>query len=288
MLRGYSRTTGTTNTNNNSQRDLFAVTLTTASVTNNNADFGYTRNTGGNIGDFIWHDRDKNGLQGNIATEPGVPNVRVNLQVTYANGTVVNIVTFTNASGIYSFGNLLLDEQLDGIGAGEPTFVLSVTPPTGASLTTSNVGADDTIDSDGNPQTVAPTKGTTNTTYDVGFTTPTAVTLVSFTATSLENGVQLRWETATEFESQGFHLLRSGEGRKENAVQITKSLIAARGTGVNGAVYTFTDTTAGDGIGYQYWLEEVDNNGKHTAYGPILVVQPQTKSKVWLPAIIRK
>ena len=57
--------------------------------TNNTIDAGYYRL--GSIGNFVWEDRNGNGVQD--AFEPGIPNVTVTLTGTDAFGNPVNLVT---------------------------------------------------------------------------------------------------------------------------------------------------------------------------------------------------
>ena len=63
-------------------------------------DFGFYALCQGVIGDFVWHDLNRNGVQD--AGEPGLYNVRVEL---VQDGTVVR-TTFTDASGYYQFTGL--------------------------------------------------------------------------------------------------------------------------------------------------------------------------------------
>ncbi|TGO02818.1 hypothetical protein PN36_18460, partial [Candidatus Thiomargarita nelsonii] len=62
----------------------------------------------------------------------------------------------------------------------------------------------------------------------------TLVTLVDFTATALENSIEIVWITYTEFDSIGFHLWRAtGEGWKygdySTVTRLTDQLIPAEG-----------------------------------------------------------
>jgi hypothetical protein len=85
--------------------DPHLVTLTPASPTYSNADFGFT--PGGAIGDTVWQDNNGNGLQD--AGEPGIQNVSVQLwRDTNNDGTGDTLVgtTTTNASGNYYFTGL--------------------------------------------------------------------------------------------------------------------------------------------------------------------------------------
>jgi protocatechuate 3,4-dioxygenase beta subunit len=110
------------------------------------------------LGDFVWEDVNKNGLQD--AGEPGIGGVTVTL-----NGPGGTQTTTTNASGWYQFTNLV-----------PGTYTVTFTKPTGYTFTTANAGADDK-DSDANttsgaaaPVTLA--SGQSNQTIDAGLIKP--------------------------------------------------------------------------------------------------------------------
>ncbi len=166
ILVGYWKSTAQTpGADNNSQVDPYTVTVS-GGQTNTTGDFGYYLYPAA-LGNFVWQDLDKDGLQD--AGEPGISGTPVTLTITYPNGSVTTVTTLTNASGYYEFGNLGLDEDYDGAGAGEPTYSISISPPFGYEPTLSNRGGDDTIDSDGPSVAATTAEGTTNTIYDFGF-----------------------------------------------------------------------------------------------------------------------
>ncbi len=108
------------------------------------------------LGDLVWEDYNRNGLQD--AGEPGIPNVTVVLKDN--NGNTVGTTT-TNASGIYSFTSLA-----------PGTYSVTFTTPATYLPTPSNIGADDAKDSDpvaGVAGGIVLTAGQTNTTIDAGF-----------------------------------------------------------------------------------------------------------------------
>jgi large repetitive protein len=103
----------------------------------------------GSIGDYVWKDTNKNGLQD--ATEIGVKGVTVELYKTDVNGNVTGgaIKTkVTDATGKYSFDSL-------ASGNYKVRFVTS-SFPTDCSLTTPNAGTDDAKDSDASPDGFSP------------------------------------------------------------------------------------------------------------------------------------
>jgi hypothetical protein len=122
------------------------------------------------IGDRVWNDADANGIQN--AGEPGLAGATV--QLYNSDAAFVSSVT-TDASGHYSFSAL----------AGASAFV-RFPPPTGYLVTRSNQGADDAIDSDVNtasyrtPTFTVGAAGTSNNSFDAGFTLPASVNGVVF------------------------------------------------------------------------------------------------------------
>ncbi len=102
-----------------------------------------------------------------------------------------------------------------------------------------------------------------------GNAVPTLVTLASF-AVTVENGlVVVRWETASEERTVGFHLYRQGA---EGAwLKVNADLIPAQGGlagGAAGAAYSFVDMTAVPGTMYVYKLVEIEDTGAENTYGP--------------------
>lgn len=174
ILFGYWHSLGAMNIDNNSQVDPYALSLSVANPNNTKADFGYFIDPAG-LGNFIWEDLDGDGIQD--GGEPGIDGVLVTLTITYAGGGgTTTLKTITNATGYYSFGNLLLDEDHDGVGAGEPTYSITVAPIPGLFPTILNAGANDAVDSD-NPagQLATTTEGITNETYDFGYLHPSSI-----------------------------------------------------------------------------------------------------------------
>ena len=94
----------------------------------------------------------------------------------------------------------------------------------------------------------------------------TAVTLAAFSAIGRDDGILVRWLTATEMGTVGFHILRSDslEGSKTT---VTNELVLARGMR-GGAIYEILDKTAIPGKLYWYWLQEWDTRGRAHLYGP--------------------
>ena len=184
VLAGYWHSLGTSGATNNSQLDPYPLSISTASPDNITADFGYYVLPAA-LGNFVWFDQDGNGRQD--AGEPGIPGVLVTLTITHPNGDVIVLKTETASDGSYSFGNLLLDEDFNGVTPPEPTFVISVATPAGFVPTTVHaLGTDFKNDSDDHTgQSATVIKGETDTTlqsnpedepanasYDFGYAPP--------------------------------------------------------------------------------------------------------------------
>jgi len=102
---------------------------------------------------------------------------------------------------------------------------------------------------------------------------PSAVSIISFDAENLEDGILLSWETAEELNNLGFNLYRA-EDLQGPKVQVNSKLIPSRNPGgTSGAVYEFLDTQVIAGKEYHYWLEDIDFSLMPTLYGPITVTR---------------
>lgn len=116
----------------------------------------------------------------------------------------------------------------------------------------------------------------------------TAITLESFTVKQQGGTVVVRWVTSAEINTLGFHLYRSTEASRENAVRVTPDLILGQGRGQQGATYTWTDTNVTAGVTYTYWLQEVETDGTVSEYGPATTGGPQDRgNRVFLPVLTR-
>lgn len=89
---------------------------------------------------------------------------------------------------------------------------------------------------------------------------PLPVQLNTFTADGKDKAVEIRWDTASEVDVEGFDLYRqtdSGELVKINGV-----LIPATGNYSSGSSYEFADTEVINGVTYTYHLEAVSTSGE--------------------------
>jgi hypothetical protein len=140
-------------------------------------DFGFYALCQGVIGDRVWHDQDRNGIQD--AGEPGLYNVRIEL---VQSGVVVR-TTYTDASGWYQFTNVCpgtYDVRYD-----------ATTVPSGFVATLTGQGTTAT-DSNPNPFTVTlSTYNSSDLTMDFGFQVPCSGIIGDFVWNDLNaNGVQ--------------------------------------------------------------------------------------------------
>ncbi len=96
--------------------------------------------------------------------------------------------------------------------------------------------------------------------------TPTAIQLATFSVVVRDGVVELRWVAALEVDTWGYHIWRSADGRRENAVRLTESPILA-GSAADG-IYIFVDESVELEVKpreemrtYTYWLQEVGLDG---------------------------
>lgn len=116
--------------------------------------------------------------------------------------------------------------------------------------------------------------------------TPTAVELLSFTATQSGHNVALDWATAQEVDNYGFNLYRAAVDDFSQAVLIhfEPSSIAG-GTG-SGATYRYVDTPPGPGT-WRYWLADVDTHGAETRHAQSVGIVMPLFFPIYLPMIGR-
>jgi hypothetical protein len=99
---------------------------------------------------------------------------------------------------------------------------------------------------------------------------PTAIDLISFTATGDGNDVRIDWHTGNEIANLGFNIYRS-TNKAGPFTKINDALIPGLNYSVEGKAYSFMDTEVSIGTLYYYKLEDIDAYGKHTMHGPICV-----------------
>ncbi|MEF3273728.1 MAG: DUF11 domain-containing protein [Chloroflexus sp.] len=97
---------------------------------------------------------------------------------------------------------------------------------------------------------------------------PTAITLTEFRLVPVNDGQEIRWTTGAEINTGGFLIYRSLTTR-DQAQQLTLIPIPARGSATSSASYSFVDRTVQPGVGYSYWLVEIETTGRLNEYGPL-------------------
>jgi photosystem II stability/assembly factor-like uncharacterized protein len=126
-----------------------------------------------------------------------------------------------------------------------------------------------------NPRTGTITIGGQTFTVDQDRNIPTAIGLMSFSATPYNDGVYLSWQTGVEVNNLGFRLHRDVAGKRS---AVNDEIIAGSALSVgeaalqSGREYDWWDKN-GDAQGLQYWLEDIDLNGTSTWHGPFAVTQ---------------
>jgi subtilisin family serine protease len=140
----------------------------------------------------------------------------------------------------------------------------------------------------------APSDGQGNYTYGYGYLdvlkageascAPTAVKLVDFNTTSINQAIQLGWQTVQEIDLIGFNLFRA-ETLDGPQVKLNPQVIPAINPGqLQGNDYKYLDATADAGKRYYYWVEWVGNSGSEI-FGP--VTGSIVPYRVWLPIGIK-
>ena len=101
--------------------------ILTSGQQNLDADAGFIEAAKGEIGDFVWHDVNGDGIQDD--TEPGLPGVLIVLEGTETNGTLVQRQAITDAAGYYTFTSVR-----------NGTYTLTFSAPQGYLLSPQNQG----------------------------------------------------------------------------------------------------------------------------------------------------
>lgn len=257
------------------------------------------------IGNFVWLDTDKDGVQ-----DPGeapIPGVTVRL---YApNGTLLSTAVtdangqyyFSSASGTttasarYGIAGLTFNTANFSVRLDNPADYATGGPLNGYSPTLVNNDASangDSRDSDGLlvggfPRHTFATggPGANNHTYDFGFVTnPTAAQVLSFKAyRQPAGGVSVEWQTGAEVDTARFNVYRAAAADFSQAVPVY-SAAAARQFG--GSTYAFVDQPTGSGP-WWYWLEAVSTGGAATRYPPASTAAASASGpyRVFLPLV---
>ena len=102
------------------------------------------------IGDRVWNDKNANGIQD--PGETGVAGVLVTLKSQHGSNNLPDLTTTTDASGIYTFTNLIGGDVVSGSVTAPINYVVQFALPTGFTRSPQNIG-NDADDSDPNVAT---------------------------------------------------------------------------------------------------------------------------------------
>ncbi|MEM7535401.1 MAG: SdrD B-like domain-containing protein [Chloroflexota bacterium] len=296
----YTRPNNTTDDNVDSDVDPATGETSTVNLTAGENDVtwdaGFTAPA--SVGNFVWIDADEDGIKD--GDEPGISGMVVNIYG--ADGQLLD-TTVTDAFGFFQFINLTPGE-----------YYLEFLPPVGFFFTEQNQGSSGDFNSDANPLTgltepISLEVGQNDVNWGAGLIEaadelqgPTAIELISFSAIITDAAILVTWETGSESDTLGFHLYRSLNGDRGDAVRITSDMVLSQGA--DGNTYTYLDESiVGPAIGqededmafvYVYWLREVENGGSTRDYGPVGASETlgqggslDTPVEVFLPVVMK-
>lgn len=218
---GINFTQQDTGGNDNLDSDVNPATGLTGNIILSAGDINLTVDAGlfkprAVIGNYIWADRNHNGIQD--AGEVGFAGVIVIL----FNGATPVATAVTDRNGGYLFPN---------VAPGTYSLVFS-NLPTGVTFTTANAGGDDNVDSDVTGTSIAGivvTTATVNLSFDGGLTN--AITLASpieFTAYRKNTTAELNWKLSTPInEVKEYIVERSANGNSYTAIATISSTNAS-------------------------------------------------------------
>lgn len=259
VLAGLSLTSGAAGTNNNSQADPYAVTLSSGQPTDGTADFGYQAPSPVSLGGTVFRDDDRDASHDEPA-EGTVAGATVSLYRIVGGNRFLVGTTTSDGSGDYLFTGLpdgSYEVEVDTDGTSADGYLQTTQSGTGGVQPVTLAGVD-SLDNDFG--------------FFNGGVTTTPVTLAAFYAEG--NGtVRFTWTTATETGNLGFrlHVLEEGEGG-EDWRRLGDELVPSHSidslepkryeaviSGVNGEIFL---------------LEDVDVRGRSRFHGPFRAGRP--------------
>jgi hypothetical protein len=269
-----------TDSDANTSNGQTIVTTLSAGETDNSWDAGIYRYA--SISNYVWEDVDNDGIQD--GSESGVGGVTVNLYDPGPDGQpgggddiLIDFAT-TNGNGGYIFTNLIPGDYF-------VEFVL----PSGYIFSPQDQGSNEDRDSDANSTTgrtivTSLSPGENDPTWDAGLhNQPTAVKLLSFTASAQAGHILIAWETESEYNNLGFNLYRREIGTEEY-ILLNEALIPSQAPAGGGAAYSLLDKDIEAGVTYEYLLEDVNFENVRTQHGPIQATGPYS---LYFPVIWR-
>ncbi|MBL7727121.1 MAG: carboxypeptidase regulatory-like domain-containing protein, partial [Dinghuibacter sp.] len=217
------------------------------------------------VGDFVWNDRNADGIQ--TAGEPGVAGVIVTLYNS-ANQPIGSAVT--DGNGFY-----LITNVPPGTGY---YLIFTNKPGTNSPWTTPNVlTGGGTIDNNSKANSAGQTanfsvaEGQNIRNMDAGIVLPSSVPvrLIGFTGNLNGNIAVLQWSTAQEQNTSHFDVERSTDGANFSKV----GMVSARGNSSVRSDYYLNDNLAGISVNKVYYrLKVVDRNGT-VEYTNIVIIR---------------
>ncbi len=191
------------------------------------------------------------------AGEAPLPGLTVTLHNT---GGLVD-TTSSDSSGVYTFTAVL-----------PGTYTVTVTSPNGYVPT--------------GPTSVVVLVATSSVLdINFGFISPTAVSLMSFSATPTQEGDVVLYWTVWDDSSVSYYEVLRAQTPDISAAQVVSSPLI--GEGHEGQTdYTFVDHPAGGGL-YYYWLRAVGENALGQVFGPLMVkVSESGSSRIRFPLVV--
>ncbi len=223
------------------------------------------------IGDHVWIDNNKNGLQD--PGEPGVPNVLV---ILYDSLLKTIATQYTDATGHYTFNNIQVPAS------GEKAFIVGFynIPPNYAytnslpdSIITGITGKLDPVT--GRTPLFRLHAGSVRDDIDAGIKSAPGVvlplTIDQFNGYYDNAVTQLKWTTFSEINMDHFDIERSTDGT--NFRQIGR--IYATGNSSSNTSYSYMDISAERGANF-YRLAMIDNDGNYT-YSSVITLSVDVK-----------
>jgi hypothetical protein len=200
------------------------VTDLESGETDNSWDAGFYRPA--SIGDYVWEDTNGNGIQDEAGT--GIPGVTVELSGTDGLGNSVSDSTTTDATGVYSFTDLV-----PGV------YQLTFNTPAGYTFTGQDAGGNDALDSDADTSTGQTTvttlsAGENDDSWDAGLYRPASIGDYVWEDTNADGD-----QDVGEPGIPGVTVELSGTDGLSNTVLLTTTTDAT-------GVYSFTNLVPGD------------------------------------------
>jgi len=94
------------------------------------------------------------------------------------------------------------------------------------------------------------------------FDNPLPVELSSFTASSNQSAVNLKWQTATEVNNYGFEIERASSSTMPLQVWEKVGFVNGNGNSNSPKTYSFSDNNPSGGSKFLYRLKQIDNDGQ--------------------------